>query len=202
MPEHIYTEDFLAAWNEYIDQYPARTKVMFSWDQFFSLSRADRSALVYCHEMMDTPGSAGIVYGAGDAWEDDYGMWDYYDMLAWLIDCASPHFKSLKPGDPLLREYVQTGHVQSCSHCGSHDVQAYGYAFRTKGSLLLICPRYGAVGHHRGLKDIHRHGDPDFIKFWPDMRDDGFYMNPCSFDTPDRQMPAPEDYGIRGETEG
>jgi hypothetical protein len=196
IPDNIYTDDFLTAWNEYIDKYPARTKVMFAWDQFISLSQRDRSILAFCWEVNRTPYATSIAYGAGDAWEDEEGMWDYYDMFAWLLDCASPHFLTLEPGDPTLQEYIQTGRVKSCPHCGCHDIQAYGYAFKTKGSVLFICPKCGAIGRHYGLKLIHKHADPKIIRIWPDMWDDDFYSDPYPFEGPERKPPVPEDYGL------
>ena len=178
MPDRICTDDFLTAWNEYTDKYPARTRVMFTWDQFMSLSRKDRAALAFVREMNSTPYATCIAYGSGDAWEDEDGMWDSYDMFAWLLDCASPHFTALEPGDPMLQEYIQTGRVESCPHCGGQDIQAYGYAFRTKGSVLFICPKCGAIGRHHGPKLIHRHADPEIIRIWPDMWDDHFHRDP------------------------
>ena len=145
IPDYIYTDDFLTAWNEYIDKYPARTKVMF----------------------------------------------------AWLLDCASPHFTTLEPGDPMLQEYIQTGHVESCPHCGGQDIQAYGYAFKTKGSVLFICPHCGAIGRHHGLKLIHQHADPKVIRIWPDMWDDHFHNDPYPFEGPERKPPVPKDYGFQ-----
>ena len=199
MPDIIYTDDFLAAWNDYVDQHPARTKVMFAWDQFFSLSRKDRATLAFCWEMNQTPYATSIAYGAGDAWEDEAGMWDYYDMFAWLLDCASPHFTTLAPGDPVLQEYIHTGHVQTCPHCGGHNIQAYGYAFRTKGSVLFICPECGAIGRHYGLKLIHTHADSEIVCIRPNMWDDHFHSDPYPFAGPGRKPPVPEDYGFHEE---
>ena len=196
IPDNIYTDDFLAAWNEYIDKFPARTKVMYTWDQFTSLSQEDRTTLVFVREMNSTPYATCIAYGSGDAWEDEAQMWDYYDMFAWLLDCASPHFTTLEPGDPVLQEYIQTGQVQSCPHCGSPDIRAYGYAFKTKGSVMFICPECGAIGRHCGLKLIHQHADPKIIRIWPDMRDDHFHSDPYPFEGPERKPPVPEDYGF------
>lgn len=200
IPDNIYTDDFLAAWNEYIDIYPSRTKVMFTWDQFLSLSREDRAVLGFCWEVNKTPYGPCIAYGPGDAWEEEDGMWDYYDIFAWLLDCASPHFTTLDPGDPVLREYIQTGHVQTCPHCGGHNIQAYGYAFRTKGSVLFICSGCGAIGRHHGLKLIHRHADPKDIHIWPNTWDDDFPSDPSPFDGPPRKPPVPEDYGVPEDT--
>jgi len=199
MPKNIYTDDFLAAWNEYIDKYPARTKVMFTWDQFNSLSREDRATLAFCWEMDRTSYAGRIAYGPGDAWEDEDGMWDYYDMFAWLLDCASPHFTTLDPGNSFLHEYIQTGHVQPCPYCGSPDTQAYGYAFKTKGSVLFICPKCGAIGRHHGLNLIHRHADPEIVRISPDMWDNDIQSDPFLFDGPERKPLTPEDYGFHEE---
>ena len=201
IPDNIYTDDFLSAWNEYIDRYPARTKVMFSWNQFFSLSQDDRATLAFVWEMNFTPYAATIAYGAGDAWEDEEYMWDYYDMFAWLLDCASPHFTALEPGDPVLQEYIHTGCVKSCPHCGGQEIQAYGYALKTKGSVLFICPHCGAIGRHHGLKLIHQHADPKVIQICPNMWDDHYQSDPYPFDDPPRKPPVPEDYGFHEETE-
>ena len=200
MPDTVYTDDFLTAWNEYIDKYPARTKVMFTWDQFLSLSREDRAALAFRWEYEQTQHTVGVAYGPGDAWEDEDGMWDYYEMFSWLLDCASPHFTTLDPGDSMLREYIQTGHVQTCPHCGGHDIQAYGYAFRTTGSVLFICSGCGAIGRHHGLKLIHKHADPKNIDIWPDMWGDDISGDLYHFAGPERKPPVPEDYGVPEDT--
>ena len=119
---------------------------------------------------------------------------DVLDLNGTIGTC--PHFTTLESGDPTLQEYIQTGGVKSCPHCGGHDIQAYGYAFKTKGSVLFICTKCGAIGRHFGLKLIHKHADPKIVRIWPDIWDDDLYSDPYPFEGPERKPPVPEDYGF------
>ena len=172
VPDNISPDVFITAWNEYIDKYPTRSKVMFTWDQFFALSREDQSTTIFKWEMEYSGNHSGFAVSYGDTTEEEERMNDLSDIYNWLKFYGSPHNREYDPDSPMIIEYRSTGQIQTCPVCEKKDPSIYGYAFKKWGSISVICPKCGEVGHCYGPSDIHRKSNPEYIKIWPDMSEE------------------------------
>lgn len=169
IPDNIYLDDFMTAWNDYIDKYPTRSKVMYTWEQFFALSKKDQSSAVFKWEMEYTGNHSGFAISYGYTIEEEDRMNDLAAMYNWLKFYGSPHNKEYDPDNPMMNEYRSTGQIQACPVCGRKDPSIYGYAFRKWGGISVICLGCGEVGHCYGPSDIHKKANPEYVKIWPDM---------------------------------
>lgn len=165
MPNGIGVIPFVEAWNEYVTNNPVREKVMFTWNQFFSLPERIQHSVIFLWEMEyadHRPTLMAFGYGDDDEY-DDARMFDVAEMYNWLKEYGSPHACELETGNDMLEEYCQTGNVKSCPICGGEQVMKYGHAFMLNGSLTLICPKCGVVGHYFGTRDIHNNADTSLL---------------------------------------
>ena len=145
---------------------------METWNDFLALSEDDQATVVFKWETEyndpDITGIGDYIFRGGNAWGNDPEKLDELTTVFNRMLRSCPCFRKLDGSDRILTEYRQTGHVQACTHCGK-KVSVYGYAFRVMGSLFVVCPECGVIGHHFGPREIHSRAKPGNVQVWDEV---------------------------------
>lgn len=80
MPEDVYGDTLFYSWNEFIDKYPEKSPLSFTWEQFYSLPEDYRIQVEDCWE---------LEFSGNDHEDEDWMIPDYVEpeqMFQFLDD--------------------------------------------------------------------------------------------------------------------